>query len=212
MQVWRGVASVFFEFEVDVSITKITCIIRMDNHWFDHCDVPVLLPGMEAAGWGDLEPSDIKSLAHELMERVKKVTPGLQEQPTTSQCIPFFPSLFSRTTGMESMTHGKSYLRLRLPTSMQQPGTNRAKVVRDYGHRLVCWWFNGPPHDSNIVVRHTCCNPKGRCLNPHHLEWSTVAVNYVDVASLRSRNDKKRKVLQFMSDNEGGRTLSQESK
>lgn len=169
-----------------------------------HCE---MLPQMYAAGWGGRTASEALILAHRAMETMERVAPGLlhPQLGRESRCCLYHPSKISQTPGVDCMPGSKQYLRIKLL------GGDSPNIQREYGHRLMCWAYHGPPQGNETVVRHTCCNPKGRCLNPAHLEWSTVAVNCGDVARLRRQREGARKQLQNMSDYEGGRSPSQQS-
>lgn len=164
-----------------------------------------MLPQMHAAGWGEVPAQEACLWARDALEKIEQVTPGLLQLQLEgrSRCCLYHTSQISRTQGVDCMPGSKKYLRIKL---LGGPG-----IIREYGHRLVCWAYNGPPQGNRTVARHTCCNPKGRCLNPSHIEWSTVAVNCGDVARLRRERERERKKLQAMIDNEGGRSPSQQS-
>ena len=70
-------------------------------------------------------------------------------------------------------------------------GKCKGKYVYEYAHRILCWCIKGvpPPHG---VVRHTCGNEQGRCLNPRHMVWATVRENNEDVAKLKMEKSKRR--------------------
>jgi hypothetical protein len=56
-------------------------------------------------------------------------------------------------------------------------------------HRLVALDHAGfPPNSEELVVRHTCTNKGGRCINPRHLELGVVAVNVTDATRVRREN------------------------
>lgn len=46
----------------------------------------------------------------------------------------------------------------------------------EYAHRLVCFFFNGPPPAGKGCVSHGCHNKE--CLNPSHLVWASAWDNY----------------------------------
>lgn len=59
-------------------------------------------------------------------------------------------------------------------------GSNDSSLpVYEFGHRLVAWWFFGPPPEGQEVM-HVCNNPK--CLSPLHLKYGTHAENMREVA------------------------------
>lgn len=48
-------------------------------------------------------------------------------------------------------------------------------------HRYAYWIFNGRAVPDDLVIMHTCDNP--RCCNPHHLVPGTTAENAADMVS-----------------------------
>lgn len=163
----------------------------------------VLLPMMMRAGWGGKSATEVITLAREVVDMVEQLTPGLQSSTfNTIKCSPYHSSLLAWMPGVDVMPGNKQYLRIKLPSG------DSSGIVREYGHRLICWAYHGPPPEDKTVVRHTCGNHKGKCLNPAHLEWSSVAVNSGDAVRLRRRREAHRKQLQQMIINEGGRSPS----
>ena len=166
-----------------------------------------LLPQMLAAGWGEKPRAEVMHLVHQSLFRLQKVAPGLLNAVKRgSNCCLYHPSKITKAPGVDCLPGRKKYLRI----TLQRGKEGKESPVREYGHRLVCWAWHGPPIGDKTVARHTCSNPNGRCINPAHLEWGSVADNCSDVTRLKGQRQKERTRLQNMIDCEGGRSSSQE--
>ncbi len=91
---------------------------------------------------------------------------GQQMDPNV--CMPF------NLTKVKAARH-MSIRRGYLAVTLGDGGSPNSPCI-EYAHRLVCFWFNGPPPAGKGCVSHRCHNKM--CLNPSHLVWASALDNF----------------------------------
>lgn len=94
---------------------------------------------------------------------------GLLGEVDCNVCMPWNKSKVKHAKHM-SVT-GAGYLTITLGE-----GLSPTNPCKEYGHRIICFLFNGPPPPHMDQVSHRCHNKE--CLNPSHLVWATHKTNY----------------------------------
>lgn len=157
-------------------------------------------PEDSPAGLGELYSSPLDFITAVLDRLLEVIDPQLVE--VAKNCVPaittglaFFSSKFMWLLGNQVMdpnvcmpfnlikVKAAKYMACRKPQGYLAvtlgDGSSPKCPCCEYAHRLLCFFFNGPPLLGKECVSHRCHN-KG-CLNPSHLVWASAWDNYHQV-------------------------------